>query len=115
MLAAAVTAYAGLHGSWWLFATLFLVPDISFLAYLVNPRTGAIAYNLLHSYAGPLTLLVAARFVPAFSLARVAIVWIAHIGFDRAAGYGLKYAVAFGDTHLGRIGPSAKMAKAQRG
>jgi len=25
-------------------------------------------------------------------------------GFDRVLGYGLKYATAFSDTHLGRIG-----------
>ena len=33
----------------------------------------------------------------------LALVWIAHIGFDRALGYGLKYPSAFADTHLGRI------------
>jgi hypothetical protein len=33
-----------------------------------------------------------------------ALIWIAHIGIDRALGYGLKYATGFGDTHLGRIG-----------
>ena len=32
---------------------------------------------------------------------------IAHTGMDRAAGYGVKLASAFGDTHLGRIGKSA--------
>ena len=30
------------------------------------------------------------------------LIWIAHIGFDRALGYGLKYPTGFGDTHLGR-------------
>jgi hypothetical protein len=34
----------------------------------------------------------------------LAIIWLAHIGFDRALGYGLKYAAGFGFTHLGRIG-----------
>ena len=34
----------------------------------------------------------------------VALVWLAHIGFDRALGYGLKYAAGFDRTHLGRIG-----------
>jgi hypothetical protein len=28
----------------------------------------------------------------------------AHIGIDRALGYGLKYSTGFGFTHLGRIG-----------
>ena len=34
----------------------------------------------------------------------VALVWFAHIGMDRAMGYGLKYETDFRDTHLGRIG-----------
>ena len=34
----------------------------------------------------------------------VALVWCAHIGFDRALGYGLKYAAGFRETHLGRLG-----------
>jgi hypothetical protein len=38
----------------------------------------------------------------------VALIWLAHIGFDRALGYGLKYKAGFGFTHLGRIGPAAK-------
>jgi hypothetical protein len=28
------------------------------------------------------------------------LIWVAHIGFDRLLGYGLKYPVAFGATHL---------------
>jgi hypothetical protein len=34
----------------------------------------------------------------------LALIWLAHIGFDRMLGYGLKYQSGFGDTHLGRIG-----------
>jgi hypothetical protein len=33
-----------------------------------------------------------------------ALIGLAHVGFDRALGYGLKYATGFGDTHLGRKG-----------
>ncbi|MCS4316879.1 hypothetical protein M2407_001178 [Serratia sp. BIGb0234] len=33
-----------------------------------------------------------------------ALIWGAHIGFDRALGYGLKYASGFADTHLGGLG-----------
>jgi hypothetical protein len=32
-----------------------------------------------------------------------ALIWCAHIGFDRTLGYGLKYAEGFGYTHLGRL------------
>jgi hypothetical protein len=37
----------------------------------------------------------------------IAMIWLAHIGFDRALGYGLKYSAGFGFTHLGRIGKDA--------
>ena len=32
------------------------------------------------------------------------LIWLVHIGLDRALGYGLKYAAGFAFTHLGRIG-----------
>lgn len=38
----------------------------------------------------------------------VALIWLAHIGFDRALGYGLKYDTGFSFTHLGRIGKAAQ-------
>lgn len=107
-LAAAGALYAGTGRGWGLFALLFLAPDLSFAAYAAGPRVGAAAYNALHSYVGPLALLLLARAaghgagVPA--LLPVAYVWAAHIGLDRLAGYGLKYPSAFGDTHLGRKG-----------
>ncbi len=81
---------------------LFLTPDISFLGYLSSPRIGALSYNLVHSYIGPLTLLAASFSVP--RLAAFAIIWLSHIAIDRLLGYGLKYATAFSDTHLGTIG-----------
>jgi hypothetical protein len=103
VLTGAVVAFAALHSNWWLFAALFLVPDVSFLAYLSNPRVGAIAYNTMHSYLGPLLLGLAAHFGQMPSLFPYALIWTAHVGFDRALGYGVKYASAFGDTHLGSL------------
>ena len=35
--------------------------------------------------------------------AKVALIWLAHIGMDRLLGYGLKYPSAFKDTHLQRV------------
>jgi hypothetical protein len=35
---------------------------------------------------------------------RVALIWAAHIGMDRALGYGLKETSGFTRTHLGRVG-----------
>jgi hypothetical protein len=98
----ATSLYAHQGNSWLVFAALFFVPDVSFAAYLAGPRVGAAIYNVAHSYLGP--LIVAAAAVTAEAGLTVALVWAAHIGFDRALGYGLKYPTAFGDTHLGRIG-----------
>jgi hypothetical protein len=103
MLAAATALYAHAGHSGWLFATLFLVPDLSLLGYLAGPRAGAIIYNSAHSLLGPLALGLGAV-LAAPALGAYALIWLAHIGFDRALGYGLKYATAFGHTHLGRIG-----------
>jgi hypothetical protein len=100
--AACAYLYARGGHSWGLFALLFLAPDLSFAAYLAGPRVGSVAYNALHSYVGPLALAVAS--VATGRPAVLALIWAAHVGFDRALGYGLKYPSAFTDTHLGRIG-----------
>lgn len=101
---AAAFFYWRLGGSWILFAVLFLAPDLSFLAYLVSPRAGALAYNAAHATLGPLALLALGAWLGSAIAEHSALIWLAHVGFDRALGYGLKYASAFGDTHLGRIG-----------
>lgn len=102
VLALAVLLFARGGHSWMLLAMLFLVPDLSFAAYLAGPRVGAIGYNLVHSYVGPALAAAAALLTGRPPVA--ALIWAAHIGFDRALGYGLKYPTAFHDTHLGRLG-----------
>jgi len=102
--AAAVAFYAQAKFSWPAFAFLFLAPDLAMLAYLAGPRAGAIAYDLAHTYVLALALTLAGSFVALPAAAAGGLIWIAHIGFDRALGYGLKYPTGFGDTHLGRIG-----------
>lgn len=102
VLAGALWLYALTGRSWWSFAALLLAPDIAMLGYLAGPRLGALAYNLVHSYIGPVVLAVATRGEGlAFALS---LIWLAHCGMDRMAGYGLKYASAFGHTHLGAVG-----------
>ena len=104
LLSGMTLLYAHSGESWWLYAILFLAPDLSFAGYLAGPRIGAIVYNAAHSYLAP-TALMMAGFALAFPLAlAIGTIWLAHIGFDRALGYGLKYAAGFGFTHLGRIG-----------
>lgn len=100
--------YARTGESWWLFAALFLAPDLSFIGYLGGPKAGAVVYNCAHTLIGPAALGVAGLVLPNALFITLALIWAAHIGFDRMLGYGLKYATGFGFTHLGRIGRDAR-------
>ncbi|MDD5411522.1 MAG: DUF4260 domain-containing protein [Methylobacter sp.] len=104
VLVAASVAYSKFGLGWGTFALFFLTPDISFLGYFAGSRIGAVSYNLAHSYSGAVACLVAGLVLPAPTILGVGLIWCAHIGFDRALGYGLKYSSGFGFTHLGRIG-----------
>jgi hypothetical protein len=104
LFAAMLVLYATWGGSWWIFAILFLAPDLSFAAYLIDPKTGALVYNAAHSYMAPVALLTLGFALGEPLILSIAMIWLAHIGIDRALGYGLKYAAGFGFTHLGRIG-----------
>jgi Domain of unknown function (DUF4260) len=107
-LATSVIGYQALGGNWWVFAALFLVPDLSMLGYLLNRRAGAVFYNLGHSYLSPAAVALAAYLAEAPSLYPIALIWTAHIGFDRLLGYGLKYSAGFSVTHLGLSGKAAR-------
>ena len=72
-----------------------------------GPRPGAIIYNIFHTTIGPLLLAVYGVLFGELFAQILACIWLAHIGLDRAIGYGLKYATDFRDTHLGRIGGSS--------
>ena len=105
LLVLAVMLYANSHLSWLAFAVFFLAPDLSFLGYLAGPRIGAAMYNVAHDTFIPIMLVVGGFFLAAnYIVLATALIWLAHIGFDRALGYGLKYQAGFGFTHLGRVG-----------
>jgi len=104
LLAAAAIMYAKSGFGWTTFAWFFLAPDISLLAYLAGNRIGAVAYNAAHSTIGPLATFSAGLLLVSPTLEVAGLILCAHIGFDRALGYGLKYSAGFAFTHLGRIG-----------
>ena len=103
---AAVSAvlYARTGASWWLFALLWLTPDLSMLGYLAGSCWGARCYNAVHTYVAPAALALSAYLLSAPAVLPIALIWANHIGVDRLMGYGLKYSDGFGWTHLGRLG-----------
>lgn len=103
MAAAALCAYSVSDASWALFALLILAPDLGLLGYLVGPRHGAHAYNLTHNLVLPLVLGGVGWTTDAPAAFAVSLIWVAHIGIDRAVGYGLKYVGDHRRTHLQRL------------
>ena len=100
VLVLSVPFYNRTHGSWLQFALLFLVPDLSMLGYLAGVRAGAATYNAVHTYVGPLLLVAYSVGAAHHTALLLALIWIAHIAFDRMLGFGLKYPTRFKDTHL---------------
>lgn len=107
---AAIVAFALTGGNWWLFAVLILAPDLAFLALPLGLSRAAMVYNVVHSLTWPVILIGAGLLTPVGWLASVGLIWAAHIGIDRAVGYGLKYPESIETTHLGLIGKARKAA-----
>ncbi len=102
-LVAATALFHHLGGAWLVFALLFFVPDASMLGYLLGAARGATIYNTFHNYALPLALGTLGLVLNSPTMQLGALIWSAHIGFDRALGYGLKLPTSFGDTHMGAL------------
>jgi Domain of unknown function (DUF4260) len=103
LLAVAAFLYARSDASWLLFALLLLAPDVGMVGYLRGSRAGAVLYNLFHTSLLPAGLAVVGVIAESRAAVAVALIWLAHIGMDRALGFGLKYPTEFRDTHLGRV------------
>ena len=104
LAALAIVLFAAASGNWWLFAALILAPDLAFLGYLKDRRIGALAYNTVHTWLAPALLAVVSLAGAGPVPAEIGLIWAAHIGIDRALGYGLKLPTGFNQTHLGPIG-----------
>lgn len=89
---------------WWLALIVFFAPDLSFAAYLAGPKVGAAVYNAVHLYGFALIVMALGALTEQPWITALGFLWLAHAGFDRMLGYGLKLTSGFQDTHLGRIG-----------
>lgn len=90
--------------AWWAAVVLFFAPDLSFLGYALGPKIGGAVYNTVHIYAFGLIVLALGLVLTLPVITAMGALWLAHCGFDRALGYGLKSPDSFSDTHLGPIG-----------
>lgn len=105
---ATLAAYHLVGGNWWLFLILILAPDLAIFGYAAGKTTGARIYNFAHFYAAPIVLGPIVWLAGGTWALPVALIWIAHIGMDRALGYGLKYPGVERATHVGFIGKEKK-------
>lgn len=101
---AGLAIFGASGGPWLLAVPLLLLPDVSAIGYLHSPRLGAITYNLVHNWAIGLVVLGLGVWSGMTPVLIAGSLLIAHVGMDRAAGYGLKSSTSFQETHLGRIG-----------
>lgn len=101
---AGLALYGANGGNWLLIIPLLLLPDISAAGYFAGPRIGAITYNLVHNWVPGIAVLGLGIWLASPALLLIAAILIAHVGMDRAVGYGLKLPSSFQDTHLGRMG-----------
>jgi hypothetical protein len=105
LFAVALAAFfTALDEPFWLVPLLLFAPDLLMVGYARSTRTGAALYNVAHSYPAPALLGAVAVGTSTHVWEAAALVWFAHIGMDRALGYGLKYDDSFAHTHLGQIG-----------
>ncbi|QXX95823.1 DUF4260 family protein [Serratia marcescens] len=98
LLLVGLTLFWYLGYSWLSFCYFILLPDLAMIGYLANKQTGSIMYNVTHNYILPLILLAFYPLQP--NVLMLALIWVIHISFDRALGYGLKSPHGFKKTHL---------------
>src|SRR5699024_9318200 len=103
MLILSIILFSQTAFSWWWFPALILVPDIGMAGYAINPKVGAVVYNLFHHKA-----IAVAAFLIGFIwwfpiLELTGIILFRHASMDRIFGYGIKYSASFKHTHIEKI------------
>jgi hypothetical protein len=86
---------------------VILLPDLFMVGYMGGGRLGAAVYNAGHSYPLPALMCLAGLAGHHPLVLALGLLWLAHIGVDRLAGFGLKYDSGFQRTHLGDLAGTA--------
>lgn len=100
----ALFLFRSTHQHWWWVPALLLVPDIFMVGYARSSQVGAMIYNIGHTYLLPTIMSLYGWHNHRPLALAIGLIWLAHIGMDRFAGYGLKYDDDFKHTHLGILG-----------
>jgi hypothetical protein len=82
--------FLALDYAWWWFPLLFFVPDVSLAGYLINPRVGALLYNVIHHKALSVLFYLAGSLTQLPGLQMAGAVMLGHSSFDRALGFELQ-------------------------
>jgi uncharacterized protein DUF4260 len=93
-----------LHFAWWWYLAFILAPDLSMVGYLINNKTGAICYNIIHHKGIAIAVYITGSYLHNESMQFAGLILFGHSSMDRMMGYGLKYFQGFKFTHLGEIG-----------
>lgn len=104
MFGLSIYLFAQTDFAWWWYPALILVPDLSMLGYIVNPKIGGVLYNLFHHKALGIVVLLVGWYLGLAWSVLIGIILFGHSSMDRIFGYGLKYYDDFKNTHLGRLG-----------
>lgn len=100
----AIILFNQLEYAWWVFPACLLLPDLSMIGYLVNPKAGAGLYNLFHHKLLAVIVLFLGFWLNNAPLTLAGVILFGHSAMDRIFGYGLKFNDDFKHTHLGWIG-----------
>ncbi|MFL5725107.1 MAG: DUF4260 family protein [Chloroflexota bacterium] len=102
--AAGLAVFGASGGNWLLVVPLLLLPDASAVGFLAGRRVGTFTYNAVHNWMPGIAVLALAAWLASPAIMLAGSILVAHVGMDRAVGYGLKLPTSFHDTHLGRMG-----------
>lgn len=98
--------FTQLDYGWSWFFGFFFIPDLAFVAIVINRNVATVAYNFMH-HRGVMALAIIIGYLLKNDIVLMCgVIFMAHACFDRALGYGLKYSDSFDHTHLGWIGKS---------
>ena len=102
--AAGLAVFRASGGNWLLVVPLLLLPDVSAAGFLAGQRVGTFTYNAIHNWVPGIAVLALGAWLASPAIVLAGSILVAHVGIDRAVGYGLKLPTSFHDTHLGRMG-----------